>query len=111
MAVATRATAGIWSALGVLNRIGPRFAGADDRLLVLLDVCQTVDHPTADLQELRPFARPAPTLKGPMANLPTDCQLKLVHAFCLHLRALSLWQVRLRHDEGVTGEYYQGVTG
>lgn len=67
MAAAPRPTAilKLWSGARLLSlpRVGG--AGADDRLLVFLDVGQAIDQPAAHLEELRSLTNPAPRRKGP----------------------------------------------
>jgi len=101
----------LWSRARVLSLARVGGAGADDRLLVFLDIGQAIDHPAAYFEELRPFTSPTPPLKCAMADPPAHRQFKLVHACCLHFRVLSSCQVGMRHDEGVAGKHYQGNTG
>src|SRR5690606_36287787 len=92
MAVALRPTAimVLSSRVRLLNlaRIGG--AGSDNRPLVFFDVGQAIDHPAADLEELRPLTRPTPPLKCAMADPPADRQFKLVQMRFLHFRFLSI---------------------
>lgn len=112
MAAAPRPTAilELWSRARLLSLARVGGAGADNRLLVFLDIGQAIDHPAAHLEELRPLTGPTPPLKCAMADPPADCQFKLVQVSFLHFRFLSLGPVRLRHDEGVGGKHYQGNT-
>ncbi len=55
-------------------------AGSDDGSLVLLDVREAIYDAASQLEELGAFPDPAPTLKGPGAELPPGRQLALVHA-------------------------------
>ena len=113
MAAAPRATAilALWSGARLLSLARVGGAGADNRLLVFLDIGQAIDHPAAHLEELWPLTGPTPPLKCAMADPPAHRQFKLVHACCLHFRVFSSWQVGMRHDEGVAGTHYHGNTG
>ena len=53
-------------------------AGSDDGSLVLLDVREAIYDSASQLEELGAFPDPAPTLKGPGAELPPGRQLALV---------------------------------
>ena len=77
MAAASRPTAilELWSGAGLLSLTRVGGAGADNRLLVFLDVGQAIDPPAAPLEELRPLTGPTPPLKCAMADPPADCQL------------------------------------
>jgi hypothetical protein len=90
-----------------------RSARAGHRLLKGSDVSQPINDPPAELNEVRPFTCPPPAFERPRADPPSRRQLPLVdahrsHFHRHHLRALSLWQIRPRHNEGVGTEYYQG---
>src|SRR5690606_17403815 len=96
MAAAPRPTAilELWSRARLLSLARVGGAGADDRLLVFLDVGQAIDHPAAHLEELRPLTSPTPPLKRSMTDPPAGRQLLLIdtNGTCLdnlHLRVLS----------------------
>lgn len=113
MAAARRPTATLelWSRARLLGMNVVRGARPDHCLFVFLDVRQAVDDPPAEFHKLRSLAGPAPPFKRTMANPPTRGQLDLVYACRLHFRFLSFWLVGMRHNEGVSGKYYQGNTG
>src|SRR5690606_34805010 len=74
-----------------------RFAGVvggarpDLLALVLLDVFEAIHDATAELDEARAFARPAPALKRAVADVPARSQVDLVEVFRSHLFLLRFW--------------------